>query len=67
MSKFRTKFNPRQHGFITSKPTATYLLVYLELINLQFHPQGQVNAIYFDIFFSSAFDLLSERTLSSST
>jgi len=56
MSTFRTKFNPRQHGFIKSKTTATNHVVYLDLINPRVQPQGQFDAIYFD--FGNVSDLL---------
>ena len=53
---FRSKFNPRQHGFIKSKSTSTKLVVYLYFITLLVHPQLQGDAIYFD--FSNSFDLV---------
>jgi hypothetical protein len=45
MSMFRAKFNPRRHGFIKPKFTATNPVVYLDVINPQVHPQRKVNAI----------------------
>ena len=60
-SRFRTKLNPRQHGFIKYKSTATNLVVYLDFITPLVHPQSQVNDIYFD--FSNTFDLLPHALL----
>ena len=53
---FKSKFIPRQHGFINSKSTSTNLVAYFYFITLLVHPQLQDDAIYFD--FSNSFDLV---------
>jgi hypothetical protein len=51
---FRSKFNPRQHGFIKSESTSTNLVAYLYFITVLVHPQLQDDDIYYD--FSNSFD-----------
>jgi len=57
----KSKFNLRQHGFIKYKSTTTKLFVYLDSFTPLFHPQLQVDTIYFD--FSNFFDLVPHALL----
>ena len=45
----KSKFNPRQHGFIKSKSTSTNIVAYLDFITPPVHSQRQVGAIYLDL------------------
>ena len=57
----KSKFNPRQHGFIKSKSTSTNLGACLDFVTRLIHSHPQVDAIYFD--FSNAFDPVSRAIL----